>query len=167
MHSVSKLSLKERSNKPNNHRCLLVLGLFKRCLRRNERFWSPLINQIIDFLQPHPSAHPSLSSLHPSQSQEEITHLLRQLDKIPILRTITRAQKIPHEEDDEHQLNGAADRVVLVAALDVPDEHGRSGHLLEAGRDLVDRADYEPLRVLELHVLERAVEDRHCNGALW
>lgn len=49
----------------------------------------------------------------------------------------------------------------MVAALDVPDEHGRAGDLLEAARNLIYRPDHELLRVLELHVVERAVEDGH------
>jgi len=52
----------------------------------------------------------------------------------------------------------------LVAALDVPDEHGRAGDLLEAARNLIYRPDHELLRVLELHVVERAVEEGHWEG---
>jgi len=89
------------------------------------------------------------------------TYLLRQLHEIPILSTITWTQKIPHEKNNKYELNRAADRIVLVAALDVPDEHGRAGDLLEAARNLIYRPDHELLRVLELHVVERAVEDGH------
>jgi len=69
--------------------------------------------------------------------RDRTAHLLGQFDKIPILGTIAWAEKIPHEEDDQHQLDCAADWVVLVAAPNVPDEHGAPGHLLEAARDLV------------------------------
>ncbi len=97
-------------------------------------------------------------SIHLVTSEEQ-SHLFCQLNEISIFSAITRAQKVAHEENDKHQLNGAADWVVLVAALDVPDEHGRAGHLLEAARDLIDRADHEFLRVLELHAVDRAVEE--------
>ena len=81
------------------------------------------------------------------------THLLSQGDEIITMRCIRRREQVPHEEDDQNQLNGRADWVVLVAGLDVPDEHGRARHLLEGVRDLVHGALHEPLGVLKLHLV--------------
>lgn len=80
------------------------------------------------------------------------------------MRSIRRRQQIPHEEDDENQLDGGAHRVVLVAGLDVADEHGRAGHLLEGVGDVVHDALELVERALELHVVGGRGEERHEEG---
>lgn len=79
------------------------------------------------------------------------------------MRRVRRRQQVPHEEDDEDQFNGRADRVVLVAGLDVADKHGRARHLLEGVGDLVHRPLDEFLGVLELHLVDGRGKERHTD----
>lgn len=80
------------------------------------------------------------------------------------MRRIRRRKQVPHEEDDENQLNGRADGVVLVAGLDVADEHRRARDLLESVGDFVQGAFDEFLGVLELHLVDGRGEERHRVG---
>jgi hypothetical protein len=86
------------------------------------------------------------------------------------MRRIRGGEQVSYEEDDQDQLNGRADRIVLVAGLDVADKHGRARHLLEGPGDLVDGSQREFLRILELHVVDGSVEERHLRrvgGKSW
>jgi len=74
---------------------------------------------------------------------------------------IRRREEVSYEEHHQDQFDSGANRIILVAGLDVPDEHGRARHFLEGIRDLVDGSYHEFLRILELHLVDRRVKERH------
>ena len=82
-------------------------------------------------------------------------HLFCKLHKVPSMRCIRRRKEISNEEDYQDQLNGGSNGVVLVAGLDVPDQHGRTRDFLECASNLVHRTNHKFLSILELHLVDR------------
>ena len=88
-------------------------------------------------------------------------HLLRQLNKVIVMRHITRCQQISNEEDNQNQFNNRSDWIILIARLNIADEHGRARHLLKGRCDLVHGRDHVRLNILKVHVDSNRVGRNH------
>lgn len=91
----------------------------------------------------HSSTRSSISCSHQVSNCDHLgatsrAHLFRKGHKVPIMGRIRGCEEVPHEEYNQDELNGRTDGVVLVAGLDVADEHGRAWEFLEGMADLVD-----------------------------
>lgn len=80
------------------------------------------------------------------------TYVFGELDVVDLAGRVTWAEEIADEEDDQHQLDGGSDGVVLVAGPDIADEDCAAGDLLEGGRRVVEKEVEAGLEVLEVHV---------------
>ena len=101
---------------PNNHRPLLVLGLFKCGLRGDQGLWSPVIYELIDLLQKF-------------QRWPVVTcglggHLVGKLNKAIALGLVGGGQQISNSEKKQEELDGRTNWIVLVARFDVTEEDG-------------------------------------------
>ena len=85
-------------------------------------------------------------------TKTHLAYLFRELDEISIVGCIGGRQKVSNEEDHKDQLNRGSDGVILVAGLDVADEHGRAGNLLESVRDSIKRLKGNLLGIVKLHL---------------
>lgn len=103
-------------------------------------------------MQPLPNPTPNPPNL---TDKFENTNLLTQLNTSPLppSRTIRPGKKIPHREQEQEKLNRAAHGVVLVAALDVPEEDGRAGDLVERDIRFVEQPRGRVLQFVEVHGL--------------
>lgn len=61
-----------------------------------------------------------------------ITHLLRELDKVGSVASRSRFEPCVRDEDDEEEFEESASRIILMTALDVSPEHSASGQVAEA-----------------------------------
>lgn len=80
------------------------------------------------------------------------TYVLGKGHEVAAVSGVRRSQQVADEEDHQDQLNGRTDRVVLVARLDVPHEHGRARHLLEGVVDLMDGIQHKPMGIVKFHL---------------
>lgn len=91
------------------------------------------------------------------------THLLSQLNKIIIMRRITRRQQISDKENNQNQFNNRSNRIILIARLNITNEHGRARHLLKSRCDLVHGRDHSRLNILKVHLDKHEGSRNVCN----
>lgn len=92
---------------------------------------------------------PSVSAPFPLPCPKALSYLLCELDLL--LCTVAWAQHVAHCKQEQKQLNCATHRVVLVAALYVPQDDGRAGHSVELRVCVVVEANKRILGFLEIH----------------
>lgn len=102
---------------PDNDRHLLGLAFFKTGLFSNKGFWFPISDELVDLILP-------------------------QLDVIGAVGGIRGRQQVAHEEDNEHELNGRPNWVVLVARLNVSGQDSTARDSLEGLRQAMQQVLY-------------------------
>jgi hypothetical protein len=68
----------------------------------------------------------------------DATHLFRQLHIALLLGRVGRCKQVLEGEETEEKLNARANRVVLVAGLDVAEEDGGAGQFLKEVGQLIE-----------------------------
>lgn len=111
---------------PNNDREVLHLQLLKGGLLANQGLGLPLVDEFLNLS-------------------------LAEFDIVGIISGVGGRQEVADEEDQEEQFKDGADRIVLVAGLNVADKHGRAGHLLEGLRRLAQNDGQLALELMKIH----------------
>lgn len=77
-----------------------------------------------------------------------LTNLVSQLDVALLRCRIFRGEEVFDGEEEQEELDGRPDRIVLVTRFDVSEEDGGAGYLLELHGDFVEQIDEPTVSVL-------------------